>query len=170
MRLDIKGYVDLTFLKGFVDLTVDIDHDACDISQTPKSHSQSDATVSAPSKCRAGEDLKRGEAVYIDPMDRAFKASAKQNCGGDDSYKSQVVGFVKDDTTLGSEVTLVRTDTIFPQIDGPLIVGKCIYLSIVPGKVSSKMPTEPGTFRLKLGVARKSDEIAVNIGEPIFNS
>lgn len=169
MKMDIKGYVDLTFLKGFVDLTVILDQDACDISSLPESHGASDAII-LPSKCRAGEDLKRGEAVYIDPLSRAFKASAKQNCGGDDSFKSQVMGFVKDDAPLGAEVTLVRADTIFPQIDSPLVVGKCIYLSVVPGKVSSKMPTEPGTFRLKLGVARRSDEIAVNIGEPIFNS
>lgn len=176
MKFNVKGYVDLNLVKGFIDLT--LESDELDQFVEPQSNVHtSESSVKVPlaqknSTYRAGEILDRGDAVYIDPMSRAFKASAVKVCGGDDSYKSQVDGFVAVDAGIGEGIELVDNNgTVFPRIDGKLIVGKCVYLSTIPGKVSSKVPTEKGTFRLKLGTARGSDEMAIKLGqEPIFNS
>lgn len=173
MKLNIKGWIDLPPLKGFVDLLVDIEDDDDELSESISSPLSGKSEKSVPKKIssniRAGEPLKRGEAVHIDPMDRAFKASAILACG-DDSYKAYVDGFVEADATIGSEIELVKDGSVFPITDGSLIVGKCVYLSTTPGQVSAKCPVDEGTFQLKLGTARKSNELAINIGEPIFNS
>lgn len=105
----------------------------------------------------AGENLVKGNVVYLDPSTGdAYKAIANND------IKMRAYGIASEDISVGTLGSIVTHGLL--DLSGGIVAGSIYYLSdSVSGQLTSTAPTTTGSWIVQIGIGKSSMAIGIQI-------
>jgi|TARA_B100000530_G_scaffold91134_2_gene55561 hypothetical protein len=110
-----------------------------------------------------GEDVSKGDALYIQSDGKVYKADAD-----DTREKATVLGFAKEDAVAEALVDVVTRGML--ENTGGYAATTQYFLTGSPGVISATPATTAGSFSVAVGEGVSNDKIDIKISTPVLLS